>query len=112
MGQVSALWVDSMSDEEAEYDLVMPFVLTNDNGGPYDPAAFVSGYRLGQLDSALALCQTVPLTEPTELVAPPNEAEQIDLIAMKNGYKSSQREYDSDSDWSVYAFEQMAGSDE
>lgn len=32
-----------MAEEEQEYDLVMPFVVCQSQGGPYDDDAFVGG---------------------------------------------------------------------
>lgn len=96
--------------EEAEYGLVMPFVLTDDHGGPYDRHAFVSGYRLGQLDVQLSLAKAMPLVEPQEFVAHPIEQQQIDLIAMRHGYTLHAHPYDEY--WWLYRFEPQEDPDD
>ena len=63
-----------------EFDLVMPFLLVESNGGPYDDAAFVSGYRMGLLDADLSSGITTPR------VIDAQEFDQADLIAMRHGY--------------------------
>lgn len=37
------------------YELVMPFVVCQSNGGPYDDAAFVAGGNLAAIDALLAV---------------------------------------------------------
>jgi hypothetical protein len=94
-------------EEESEFELVMPFVICKSAGGPHDDAAFVSGYRLGALDAALKVGAVFTELEPPVVSAPPNEEKQIDLLAMKHGYKVHVREYNED--WSIYMFERPSG---
>lgn len=76
-----------MGDIESGFELVMPFIVCQSQGGPYEDAAYVAGYEAGKLDAELAL-------GPRHVVAfwPPNpsfhagNAPQLELIAMKNGY--------------------------
>jgi hypothetical protein len=62
--------------EDHEYALVMPFVVTKDNGGVYDPSSFVAGARMADIRHR---CETgepqIRSYEPPPLVA------QLDLIA-------------------------------
>lgn len=47
-----------MSDEhEADFGLVMPFVVVVSHGGPYEDAAFAAGWECGRIDEALTDAQ-------------------------------------------------------
>lgn len=64
---------------DGEYGLVMPFVVCQSKGGPYDDDAFVAGYQAGSL--SVTLSQPIDpggmtVTVRTDLVP------QVDLIAM------------------------------
>lgn len=65
-------------DDQEAYDLVMPFILTKSQGGPYDDDAFVAGWRLGQIDAVLA-------HEGAEWsgIVPTADLPQADLLAMR-----------------------------
>lgn len=69
---------------EPQYEIVMPFVVTQSNGGPYDDDAFVAGWYAAELDIVLEQMARfhcgMARTVPTPLVP------QIDLIAMKYGF--------------------------
>lgn len=74
-----------MSDDESEsgYGLVMPFVVCQTQGGPYEDGAFVAGAWFGRLDSLLEEGSReviVDIAVPSPLVP------QLDLLAMKHGY--------------------------
>lgn len=69
-----------MSD--AEYGLVMPFVVCASQGGPYEDDAFVGGYECGQIDTALSLRQPIGYRQVHTTSLP-----QLDLIAMRHGYR-------------------------
>jgi len=75
----------AMTDEEGEYELVLPFVICKSDGGPYDDQAFVAGVNCGQLMAELqALTQHSALPRPR--YARPEYLPQYDLIAMQHGY--------------------------
>ncbi len=72
-----------MADErEPGYDLVMPFVNVASKGGPYADDAYCAGWAMGALDTRLAELKPVSHTETIRAA----DREQVDLIAMKNGY--------------------------
>lgn len=72
-----------MADEhESGYDLVMPFVNVASKGGPYDDSAYCAGWAMGVLDTRLGELKPVSHTETVRTA----DREQVDLIAMKNGY--------------------------
>lgn len=70
-----------MSDEA---ELLLPFILTESLGGPYDDAAFSSGFRLGMLNSQLAYER--PIGQCVTAFLGCRDLPQADLIAMSRGY--------------------------
>lgn len=78
------------------YDLVMPFVTVASKGGPHDDDAYTAGWEMGALDAFLSAARPVAHKQMIHAV----NAEQADLIAMKNGYKACVRSDDDDPDWS------------
>lgn len=72
-----------MNDDEdtVEFGLVMPFVVCQSQGGPYEDQAFVAGYELGLLSARLE-------AQPPFLRLPlrTDSMKQVDLIAMRHGY--------------------------
>lgn len=66
-------------------DLVMPFVVCQSQGGPYEDDAFVAGFQAGQIDRSLraatiANADRVRATVMTALVP------QLELLAMQHGF--------------------------
>lgn len=99
-----------MSAEEAEYNLVMPFVIVKSNGGPYDDAAFVAGANCGQLMAELqALAAHRAIPHPR--YARPEHLPQYDLIAMRHGYVLRPGDVDEASGFQLVGFELAAGDD-
>ena len=73
------------TEDQPQYELVMPFVVCASQGGPHDDKAFVAGYRLGKLNRDLELAALVGAL-PDSLAVPPADMPQVDLIAMQHGY--------------------------
>lgn len=74
-----------MADElepEAEYGLVMPFVVCQSQGGPYEDRSFVAGARYAQIEHEAA---TIATGRQKEWYAEPELVPQLDLVAMKLG---------------------------
>lgn len=76
-----------MAEEEAGYTVVMPFLVVQSKGGPYEDEAFTAGWAMGSLDAKLEALSIdlraaykIGVTVPTECIP------QIDLIAMKHGF--------------------------
>lgn len=86
-----------MSDE-AEYELVMPFVACASEGGPYEDVAFVAGIYLGQVmqwieDGKPSVHHHKVWCMPSLLVP------QLDLLAMKHALIMETYVYDENPDW-------------
>jgi hypothetical protein len=83
--------------DESSFHLVMPFVVCQSKGGPYDDEAYVAGYEAGALAMALATAPKTD-TEPRRLDTPyhSDNRPQLDLIAMKHGYSASFEEAEVD----------------
>lgn len=69
-----------MSDESG-YELDMPFVAVQSNGGHYDDRSFAAGWACAQLDAMLA-AQPAEVTTALPIATIP----QADLIAMRHGF--------------------------
>ena len=88
-----------MSEEDAEYDLVMPFVVVASKGGPYDDDAYVAGWEMGGLDEALR-CKP----SSHDAMVRTGNAVQADLVAMKHGYVCTSEEYREAPEWTIVSF--------
>lgn len=77
-----------MSAEE-EYGLVYPFVVTSDNGGTYDPDAFVAGVQFGQIDQLMESGTPIFERYVASGIVP-----QLDLAAMHHGYSMTAEAWD------------------
>ena len=79
-------------DPDAQYDLVMPFVVTKSAGGPYDDEAFVAGWEASFIDVTLGAVKTV--AGSFERWVRPGLLPMCDLIAMKHQYKVTSEPWD------------------
>ena len=71
--------------DETTYSLVMPFVVCQSNGGPFEDRSFVAGFRLGSINEQL---RTAPRHSTTfRYVVEPDDVPQLDLIAMQCGLR-------------------------
>jgi len=89
-----------MSGHEADYDMVMPFVVVESQGGPYEDTAFVAGYELGLLDAFL---ERQPASG-AQYTLRADSFPQVDLLAMRYGYKAHPEPPDGDDGWQVVTF--------
>ncbi|MEV2259167.1 hypothetical protein AB0J13_10965 [Streptomyces anulatus] len=93
-----------MSDEQGtEYELAMPMMLVQSQGGPFDDAAFVAGYTCGTIDQELFLASALNAA-PTARYVNAQYLTQIDLIAMRHQYTLELGELDEASGWQMVAF--------
>jgi hypothetical protein len=93
---------DLLQIGEDDGDGLMPLVLCRSRGGPYDDEAFLSGWRVGELDATLARPGISALAESIR----PDERVQADLVAMARGYAMS---VDSSSDeWLSVTFTRVS----
>jgi hypothetical protein len=70
-----------MADDGLE--LVMPFIVCASKGGPFDDAAYVAGWEMGQLNVDLA-------GRPdgvVERILHVDNVPQADLVAMRHGFQ-------------------------
>lgn len=94
----------TVDPEEGEYELVMPFVVTKSNGGPFDDSAFVAGCTCGALRQELTMTKALN-TLPHERYIDARLIRQADLIAMHHGYVLKLGEIDEASGWQRVAFD-------
>jgi hypothetical protein len=81
--------------DPADYGLVMPFVVCESVGGPYEDRAFVAGVRYGQIAAEVAELKpghAWSWTVETPLVR------QLDLLAMHEGLTMTAEPWDEHPD--------------
>lgn len=71
-----------MSDDESTYELAVPFICCQSQGGPYDDEAFAAGFDLGQLDRQMLVGGLVAI----ECQVRGPSFRQLDLLAMHRGW--------------------------
>lgn len=73
---------------EVNYSLVMPFVVTDDHGGPYEKDAFVAGWEANAFACFLRdLNPGIPCRILPEMPFRTGNIPQLDLIAMRFGWR-------------------------
>lgn len=92
---------------KAEYGLVMPFVVTQSNGGDYEDNAYAAGWEAGRCDELLATCARLNKPTVDVPIARTGNLHQLDLVGMRYGY--SMRIEHNDGFWASVVFEQRAG---
>ena len=86
-----------MNQDDGEFGLVMPFVVTADNGGTYDARSFVAGARM---EAVRRRCEAGEVQ--IESYEPPPLVPQLDLIAMRYGYTMTEEPWDEHPDeWTL-----------
>lgn len=98
---------DSVHD--GEFRMLMPFVVCEDQGGPYKADAFAGGYTASRLDETLrtlAFLKSNGLTLATvQAYVPPALVPQLDLIAMRHGFTLYHEPWDEHpEDWTLATF--------
>jgi hypothetical protein len=73
------------STEDANWGLVMPFVIVKSAGGELDDLSFACGWDCGALDAELRTCHELGAT-PRARYVKVEILPQIDLIAMRNKF--------------------------
>lgn len=68
----------------AQWGLEMPYLPVVSKGGPHDDDAYVAGWEMGMLDARLQY-ERPPLLD---MNVHAENAEQVELIAMKHGYQA------------------------
>ena len=98
-------------DHEHEYAMVMPFILTASNGGPFDDAAFVSGWRLGHLDADLGHARASDGAVTIVAVIDERDTPQADLLAMRHRFTMATRDVGDGWVEATFEFAQLEASD-
>lgn len=99
---------DDGLEEEVRYELVMPFIACQSEGGPYDDDGFSAGFMCGVIYEALhSGVEELWHTVRTDLLP------QLDLVAMSAGYKLEVEESSDDlfDDWSHVKFTKLVSLD-
>lgn len=92
-----------MSEDEVDFGLVMPFVVCQSQGGPYEDEAFCAGWSLGLIAAKLSeyAVDRVPMTTVVRTPSLP----QVELLAMQHGYLTAVEHFDGAPDeWSTVTF--------
>lgn len=71
--------------DDAHYELVMPFVVVESVGGPFDDAAYCAGWEAGTIDVKLMALSAFGQSA-TDLVCVEANWPQVSLILMKHGW--------------------------
>jgi len=91
------------NDDEPQFGLLMPFVVCEDQGGPYNAKAFVAGWECGVIDTTLRFI--APMGGTFQRWVDPGILPQLDLIAMKHGYSTVNEPWDEHPDkWTQIRF--------
>ncbi len=98
------------SDDTNDLSLIMPFVVCEGNGGPYNDEAFVAGYTAGVIDAALHSLEHihahVTWWVPSKLVP------QLDLLAMRYRFSMEVNVWEEDPETSMVTFGPPHGEDD
>ena len=81
---------------EPDYDLYLPFVCVESDGGPYEDRAFAAGWQCGEIAALLASAGDQIATFDTIVYR--GVAAQLDLVAMDRGFVCTTEDTDED-DW-------------
>lgn len=100
---------EEFADEEGtEYALIMPFVVCQSHGGPYEDAAFCAGWEMGMLDEQMKRMERAVAVESTIRAA---SLPQADLVYMKHGFQITSTVYDDSGEWAFVHAERKAAGD-
>lgn len=99
-----------LPDEDNGYALLMPFVVCQSQGGPFDDVSFTIGFELGQIDRELAMCQTLS-SEPIARYIHEDGLPQLDLIAMRRGFTIKVGHLDGSDEWRYVEFIRESDAD-
>lgn len=72
--------------EEEAYGLVVPFIVCQSVGGPFEDEAFVSGFQCGEVDKALAVSAAANAASVRFPTIRTVLVKQLELLAMNRGY--------------------------
>lgn len=73
-------------DQEHEMSLIMPFVVCQSKGGPYDDLAFAAGYGAGHIAARLEVAGVLGTDAITYPIVRRELLPQLELIGMHFGF--------------------------
>lgn len=83
---------DDTTNEDGEYEMVLPFVAVESKGGPFRDDDYTAGWEMGWLDQRLTTLAAALESFPAEVSAPymvrTANLGQADLVAMRHGFKT------------------------
>ncbi|MET7713715.1 hypothetical protein [Streptomyces sp. NPDC005407] len=91
------------NDDGVQLELVMPFVIVQSQGGPFDDDAFVAGVTCGHLDHELMVAAALGGLPGVRYIDA-RLLPQVDLIAMRHGYVLELGHLDDASGWQAVQF--------
>lgn len=89
-------------DEDAFYELVMPFVVCESEGGPFADDAFVAGVQYGMDSIGLAGNSSIQVWRSSAVRAA--VVPQYDLLAMNEGFVMTTEPVEGDDSWVTVTF--------
>ena len=92
--------------DRSDYELVMPFILCESNGGDLDDRAFAAGWRCAEVNAGAARLEA---GQTDVWVVPDDEVDQIDLIAMSQGCVMVTAPNGEDTGWTLVRLTKTAG---
>lgn len=102
--------MDDLGHEEPDRELVMPFVVCVDQGGPFDSKAFVAGCEFERHNAELRAC---PGALAWQAYVVPEMVPQYDLLAMHHGFTMQSEPWDEHpDDWVLVTFTKGEADDE
>lgn len=96
--------INDPQDQPDGMALVMPFVICQSKGGPFEDDAFVAGYECGGFDKALGAIAAVG-GDGLSFTAHTSSLPQLELIAMHHGFLLEVDEFDDLPEWSLVTAE-------
>lgn len=89
-----------MTDEDdglPHFEMIMPFVVVDTEGGPFDDASYCAGYEAGRWASKVEAAKSLRLDVQRETVHRAN-LPQLDLVAMRYGAQLAVHDWQEDID--------------
>ena len=71
---------------EHDFEPVVPFVVVESKGGPYDDQSFVAGYAMGEIDAKLAVANSLGLPRVDLPIVRRALLPQLELHGMRYDY--------------------------
>lgn len=96
--------------EDDGFELAVPFIVCQSQGGPYEDEAFVAGFQAGEVDRALVTAAAAGATEVKATVLS-TLVRQLELVGMHRGFPVMRSEVsDEVPEWSLVTFRVSAES--